>query len=80
MPPAPEDWSALQQSSEYAVSLGGGLPGGPQPLPRRPKVQDMSVSGEAGGREGGKASLSPLAAREEIGSASVPGAASLGCG
>ncbi|XP_025149467.1 zinc finger protein 333 isoform X2 [Bubalus bubalis] len=42
MPPAPEDWSALQQSSEYAVSLGGGLPGGPQPLPRRPKVQDMS--------------------------------------
>ncbi|XP_055284740.1 zinc finger protein 333 isoform X1 [Moschus berezovskii] len=42
MPPAPEDWSALQQSSEYAVSLGGGLPGGPQPVPRRPKVQDMS--------------------------------------
>ena len=51
MPPAPEDWSALQQSSEYAVSLGGGLLGGPQPLPRRPTVQDMSVSGEAGGRE-----------------------------
>ena len=56
MPPAPEDWSALQQSSEYAVSLGGGLPGGPQPLSRRPKVQDMSVSGEEGGREEWKAS------------------------
>lgn len=55
MPPAPEDWSALQQSSEYAVSLGGGLPGGPQPLSRRPKIPDMSVSGEVGGREEWKA-------------------------